>query len=1082
MDPGLKKESTERDYEVATPGSPSARSLKGPSDRCSTESTRRRTSTLEERSTSQFQINGARKEAAVCQKSPPPSSEETHMTSKPSPQKDSKESVKDSAEDAPRLDPRKPLPRRASLDQHVSKGDVVRTETPVRSLYGVASDDAASVENALSAKKVPPQATEVIAEQPQVDPREPLSKRASIDKSVSLGVVIPTEHPPHPPIEAITQTIDTNKDAIGETAQLIRGGVEDNAEVPSIDPRGPMSKRALIDQNICHGEVIPTKPAPHTPIRTEPATDVGYNDAAGVDIAEELLVDPREPLSKRASIDRSVSSGVVIPTKPVAHSPLRTISGKDILGAIEGTLQGIEDIAEMPYVDPREPLSQRALIDRRISLGMVVPTKPASHSPLKAIPTDHATVRQPSASAPKAYQRHYQEDAASRPLLGAALGVVALAVVMLSILAVRRVQSPMHTAPDVCDTDDCVQHARAILATLDASADPCVDFYAHVCGRGGEWTSGSRDTLSHTYRRDVMPALGDPQALLAGETIPPVATMTFTALRQCLDRGRTSEDETFVAFMRNRRIPWPLSAVTSGQSAVPSDVLDVLFDLAVNWRVALWFDITVSSAWAHDGVPAVIISERGDVPALRMEQLDELDDVAYDDVARKLSGFLSSGQVTLNGMALQELRRDEAAFRQVLLGGDHEDEPFDDLVLLSEVTAVFGNGASSAEWARLLKKHLNSAVNVSADTKLLIMNEPRFAKIGGLVYSMPSSRILNVVGWMFAYSYAWIVNADFDFLSPSTEGLAEYIQCFVAVQESFGTAQALSLYRSAFSPYERRGVNVTLNWTARALLGSVRTSPRIAKSTKTEAQSKIYSLASSRQLWPPEPNLQGGTLDSICANCSRGAKNFFETWLESRKALRATLATPYYDSLMLSRYRWPSGSVLYLYSSNELRLSLTALFPPSYRRRGSAAMTYAGLGFNLARQALRSVDLRGRALDAAGRNASWWQPGKPGESPCRLDVAESVAERRWVADLFALDVALAAMELSSEGNPNKRPLRLKSLESLTASQTFYISYCSHYCAELDGRRRCNLAMNASQFSTSFDCHPEQPTPQTCVFL
>ncbi|XP_054923595.1 uncharacterized protein [Dermacentor andersoni] len=329
MDPRLKKEGSERDHEVVTPGSPSTRSLKGVSDHCSMDATRRHTSTLEESSTSQSQIYGARKEAAVCQKPPPPLSEETQMPDKPSPQKDSKEAVKDSAEDAPRLDPREPLPRRASLDQHISKGEVVRTETPVRSLYDVASYDAANVEDALRAKKDSPQATELIAEQPQVDPREPLSKRALIDKSVSLGVVIPTEHPPHPPIEAITQAIDTNKDDIGATAQVLRG-VEDIAESLCVDPREPMSKRASIDQNISRGEVVPTKPAPHSPIRTEPATDVGYNDAAGVDIAEDLPVDPREPLSKRASIDRSVSSGVVIPTKPAAHSPLRTISGVSV--------------------------------------------------------------------------------------------------------------------------------------------------------------------------------------------------------------------------------------------------------------------------------------------------------------------------------------------------------------------------------------------------------------------------------------------------------------------------------------------------------------------------------------------------------------------------------------------------------------------------------------------------------------------------------------------------------------------------------------------------------------------------------
>ncbi|KAH7942933.1 hypothetical protein HPB52_002708 [Rhipicephalus sanguineus] len=927
MDPRLmKKGGSEREHEVGTPGTPFTKSLRGASDRCSVDCSPRPTPTLEENSTnrSQFvdaleQPDTSAKEAAV--------SEEPRLLSTHAPRK------------------------RYSMD----------------------------------AKEDAPPAIEGIAEQTQLEPCESLTKRAATDKSVARDMVVPTKHASQSPLSAVINS--------GVTGKAIPGA-NDVAEAPPVDHRETMWKRASIDKSVSRDEVIPTRPAPHSPIRTEPSPSANSKDAAVVDITEELRKDPREPLRKRASIDRSISSGVLVPTTPPAHSPLKNLSGKDILDVVEGVLQDIVDTAEMAIVDPREPLRKRGSIDRSMSLGMVVPTRPASLTRVQTLPVDGATIDsddksaadprepmigrastdmcvseghviptspsvrslhsftdsggQPSAFARKAYRRRPETSAMSRPLVGAALAVMALAVVVLSILVVRRVQSPLRAlSDDVCDTDDCVQHARDILATMDEYADPCVDLYAHVCGRGPQWTSKRTATMAHAYSRDVMPTFGDQRALQDFEPIAPAVIVASNAAKRCLDTSRGSEDETFVTFMRNRKLSWPHPAAASGHKAVPSDVLDVLLDLAVNWRVALWFDVTVSS-WTRDGDAVVIVGEHGDVPTLRMEQLAEFDDASYDDVARNLCAFLSGGRVALDGATLEELRRDETAFRKVLLSGDEEDEPYDDLVLLSDVTEVFGKAASSMEWTSLLSKYLNSVINVSADTKLLIMNERRFASIGGLVGSIPVSRLLNVVGWTFAYAYAWIVNTDFDFLSA-------------------GTAVDLA-----------------------------------------------------------------------------------------RKRVQ---------------YRWHSGSVLYLYALNELRLSLSALFPPSYLRGGSGAMTYAGLDFNLARQALRSVDLRGRALDGAGQNISW------------LDVAKSVAERRSITDLFALDLALAAMQQASEKDREKRPLRLKYLEGLTATQTFYVSYCSHYCGEPSGRRQCNVAMNGSDFGASFSCpHPKQPTSQACVFV
>ncbi|KAL1417379.1 hypothetical protein MTO96_026913 [Rhipicephalus appendiculatus] len=106
-------------------------------------------------------------------------------------------------------------------------------------------------------------------------------------------------------------------------------------------------------------------------------------------------------------------------------------------------------------------------------------------------------------------------------------------------------------------------------------------------------------------------------------------------------------------------------------------------------------------------------------------------------------------------------------------------------------------------------------------------------------------------------------------------------------------------------------------------------------------------------------------------------------------------------------------------------------------------MAYAGLGFQLLRQIVKSVDERGRLLDyATSKKMSWWEENRV----CRIDEAESAKERSEIKDIFALELA-SAVALSAAGSDGKPP-RLKHLEKLTAMQTFYVSYCSHFCREI----------------------------------
>ncbi|KAK8759546.1 hypothetical protein V5799_002825 [Amblyomma americanum] len=506
--------------------------------------------------------------------------------------------------------------------------------------------------------------------------------------------------------------------------------------------------------------------------------------------------------------------------------------------------------------------------------------------------------KEPRSSPLRPADRHQLKGrTASRLLLTAGLVVFAMILVALSVLVVRRVYSPFHTpAADVCDSEDCVQHASAILASLNRSADPCVDFHVHVCGRR-EADRAAEGTLAHI--REVFNQLGDAQAFLAPNRSS-AAAKAFAAVSRCnVDRGTSTNAEDFVKFMRERGIPWPRPASTSGKGVGRSGVLDVLLDLAINWRVALWFDVTVSMR--HD-TPVIIIGDVGDIPALRMEHLAGADGATYNNVVRNLSLFLSDGKLTLNDAEVKELHNDETLFRRALLFDDAYDagEGFDDLVPVSDISTVFGQAVSPAHWAALLDKYLNAAINVSAATEMLIVKEQQFARVGSIVGSLPYQRLLNVLGWTFAYAYAWTVNTDFDVLSAVTGDVFTHVQCFVAVQESFGIVQSAPMFQDTFDANERSKVIAALSWTSASLVELVKSSLRLAESTKLEARSKISSLVSKR-IWPPEPYLHASSLDVLYANFSDDAKSFFGVWLQSKKALRAALDSPYYGSLMTSR-------------------------------------------------------------------------------------------------------------------------------------------------------------------------------------
>ncbi|KAH7950135.1 hypothetical protein HPB49_019924 [Dermacentor silvarum] len=517
----------------------------------------------------------------------------------------------------------------------------------------------------------------------------------------------------------------------------------------------------------------------------------------------------------------------------------------------------------------------------------------------------------------------------------------------------RRVRLPSAAAHAGRRRRGAVRHRRLppaaefLKSHLNATSDPCTNLYAYVCGSQGSpraATEGPNNAavedevmrlhaqdLAHDARRPTDAVLGG-QRLQASAGDAVASRREAGAFKLCLERS-SKQPQAFAEFMRQRGIPWPRGV--DGVAVAKTPVLEVLFDLTVNWKVSLWFDLRVSKIVGN--ASRLVIREPGPLVLLRRRQLRGVESLLdYANLVRGVAAFLlnadSNAAGTLTDSDVRELYQDETTMRPTL-DAFSDEKGEDELLTLKKVVALtFVNETSLLT---LLRKYL------PADD------------------SVPE-RALDLIGWTFAYTYVWMVNPDFDHLTPPVDerqrDADSRMLCFYAVQESFGLLRiarnlaergVVSNFVDKVSDVVRGTILVLVDW--------ILQSDVISNVNKRTAVEKVVRSASVPDSLPVELQ-DAGPLDWIYASFPDNYTSFFDVWLSTRDADSSVdLRSVYEHPVVTSTYRWRSKNLLYLSSTNTLLSKIAAFYPPSYYQHGSVSMSYAGVGFQVTTQFLKTV-------------------------------------------------------------------------------------------------------------------------------
>ncbi|XP_077523008.1 neprilysin-1-like [Amblyomma americanum] len=599
---------------------------------------------------------------------------------------------------------------------------------------------------------------------------------------------------------------------------------------------------------------------------------------------------------------------------------------------------------------------------------------------------------------------------------------------------------------------------------LDRKVDPCDDFAAHVCGRWAprkEFSELSRSALMDM----VMAWLSQlPDTLQKSADQLPVGRKAAAMFNSCMTQT-DSQVGVLKNFMREHGLVWPED---------PTDKLgpaEVLFDLAFNWNVNLWFSLKLLPSTADDHEKRRIFLAPNDLMLQWRNIFRQIPEVyfktAYSNLFRLFNNdiniFPSTGRIQKDYDMLKNVF-------DVLLRPQSRKNRVPAVMPLRDL-----GSHTEATNAQYITDAMNAKLRIepplTMDDLVLVSDMALLKAVFDIFGSAEDDAVRRHLALLFLQAYAAVADpaAALLVLLDNKQRAQQQRPFFCAsqVEASYRLLVSAMATVAYFSQDERRRVDSHL---AAILEGAVEVTQGALWLDNETRQVAVEKLRDVRTvLWPADKFLTAQKLEAAYANFTETASSFAEFWIKTRRSLRGLVGSDVGLQELRIRDSTAHPYVLYIHVLNELSLSVGALAPPLYYKDGTKAMLYGGLGYCYAKQLLGALDSEGVKVDPRGNIVSSWlsEMVKPVFEKRVLGCLHS-SDTNVFPEVPAIEVAFAAFKRDQHKNDTQLS------EELTEEKVFFITACLQSCARSPVHNLyggdCNKAMaNFVPFAETFRC-------------
>ena len=341
------------------------------------------------------------------------------------------------------------------------------------------------------------------------------------------------------------------------------------------------------------------------------------------------------------------------------------------------------------------------------------------------------------------------------------------------------------------------------------------------------------------------------------------------------------------------------------------------------------------------------------------------------------------------------------------------------------------------------------------------------------------------------------VNADFDFYGKALRGAEEleprWKRCVGYVDNDLGEALGQAYVEGSFSPEAKQRAQKMVKEIEGAMQRDMESLPWMSPTTKQHALEKLHAVANKigyPDKWRDYSALAVARDDEL-GNVLRARAFEFHRQL-------AKIAKP------VDRGEWqmtpPTVNAYYDPQKNDINFPAGTLQPPVFDPNSDAAPNYGDTGGTIGHELTHGFDDEGRQFDAQGNLRDWWTPEDAKKFEQRASCISGQYSQYVIVDDIKINgkltlgedvadlggVILAHMAWRDETKGQK----LEPIEGLTPEQRFFIGYGQSWCTNtrdetkrlratvdphsLEKYRTNGVVSNMPEFQEAFHCKAGTP--------
>ncbi|XP_077528312.1 neprilysin-1-like [Haemaphysalis longicornis] len=465
-------------------------------------------------------------------------------------------------------------------------------------------------------------------------------------------------------------------------------------------------------------------------------------------------------------------------------------------------------------------------------------------------------------------------------------GVLIVASVVWFLARLRA--TPTDTNLGICRTPGCKRHARLLLAPLNHSVDPCDDFSAFACSA---WKPVAERSPSEEYETSTAQLAtkrwfeGFQSALTTGSKVLPVGANALRMYQACIASAKSSTPSRIHDLrdlMRSLGIPWPARP----KSGSP---LGVLLQLALKWKVALWFRVRLLRTFRLGATEERRVVELSAQRYLLFDIKHHrhiMKSNSYASYWRSYHKVFTAGDRDVEAVSQDEINNSSDIQTDILeewLPVIINPLPKPALLSVAELSKMASGVPETSEWTSQLTANLPEPA-YGAEDRVLLRDVAILEALGAVLQRYNETDVLDHLGWHFAQCYGPVADASLlraRYGDEYAASLQSPIFCAVEVENVYEAVVTAMYAASRFDAASRETLSADLHGVVDAAKEIISTgSSWLDEGTRALVMRKLDGVGLA--LWPDDLLLKEVPGVSAYTWFPENTTSFWDLWVELR--------------------------------------------------------------------------------------------------------------------------------------------------------------------------------------------------------